>query len=183
MAERLEFGGQILILTGPPGAGKTTTASALAAIPGSSKVHLHSDDFWHFIKHGCIPPYLAEAHEQNSVVMHALAKVVRTFAEAGYFVILDGIVGPWFLQPFQSIEAPIHYVVLLPPPETAVRRCQGRGGSTLTDAGPIVDLHRQFSTLGGLDKHAMRIDGDNPTEVLAKVIGAIGSMEYLLERT
>lgn len=71
---------EILILTGPPGSGKTTTAQALAAEPGSSKVHLHCDDFWHFIKNGAIPPYLPEAHEQNAVVVDVLTKVAATYA-------------------------------------------------------------------------------------------------------
>jgi hypothetical protein len=37
-------------------------------------VHLHSDDFWHFIKKGAIPPYLPESRKQNEVVMAVLAK-------------------------------------------------------------------------------------------------------------
>ncbi|QRR33913.1 AAA family ATPase [Hydrogenophaga sp. YM1] len=39
---------EIRILTGTPGAGKTTTAKALAETSGSPKVHLHCDDFWRF---------------------------------------------------------------------------------------------------------------------------------------
>ncbi|MGO4843265.1 AAA family ATPase, partial [Rhizobiaceae sp. 2RAB30] len=54
----IESAGEILILTGPPGSGKTTTARALAASPGSPKVHLHTDDFWHFIRNRLIQPYL-----------------------------------------------------------------------------------------------------------------------------
>lgn len=38
--------GHILLLSGHPGSGKTTTAEALAHLPGVPKVHLHSDDFW-----------------------------------------------------------------------------------------------------------------------------------------
>jgi len=93
----IDHRGEVLILTGTPGAGKTTTAAALAAWRGSSKVHLHSDDFWHFIKHGAIQPYLPEAHCQNEVVLNVLANVAAGYAKGGYFVIVDGIVGPWFL--------------------------------------------------------------------------------------
>jgi chloramphenicol 3-O-phosphotransferase len=44
--------GHILILTGSPGAGKTTTARSLIALSDGPAVHLHSDDFWHFIRKG-----------------------------------------------------------------------------------------------------------------------------------
>ncbi len=74
--------GEVLILTGPPGSGKTTMAEALASEPGSPKVHLHTDDFWHFIKNGVIPPYLPEAHEQNIVVVDVLTKAAAGYALA-----------------------------------------------------------------------------------------------------
>ncbi len=107
-------GGPKKILTDPPGLGKSTAAAALAAMPGSPKVHLHADDFWHVIKHGAIPPYLPEAHDQNGVVMQALADTASAYARGGYLTILDGIVGPWFLAPFRALTVPVHYVVLRP---------------------------------------------------------------------
>ncbi|OWU61254.1 shikimate kinase, partial [Staphylococcus aureus] len=73
----MEHSGEILILTGTPGAGKTTTAERLANQPGLPKVHLHSDDFWHFIKNGAIQPYLPEANAQNAIVMDALTKAAK----------------------------------------------------------------------------------------------------------
>ncbi len=79
-----------------------------------AKVHLHADDFWHFIKHGAIPPYLPEAHEQNRSVVRILANVAEGYARGGYFVLLDGIVGPWFLGHFHSLRVAPHYIVLRP---------------------------------------------------------------------
>jgi predicted kinase len=178
----LDCKGEILILTGTPGAGKTTTASALAASGGSPKVHLHSDDFWHFIKQGAIPPYLPEAHRQNETVLGVLAKVAAGFAEGGYFVIVDGIVGPWFLHAFDEIDRPIHYVVLRPALEVAIERCRSRGGDTLSASGPITGLHQQFSALGPLERHVLATGHDNSESILMRVIAALESGRFRLPR-
>jgi chloramphenicol 3-O-phosphotransferase len=176
----MHHAGEILILTGPPGSGKTTTAEALALSPGSPKVHLHSDDFWHFIKNGVIPPHLPEAHEQNAVVVGVLAKTATGYADGGYFVILDGIIGPWFLEPFKAIAVPLHYVVLRPPLDVAIQRCRERGGDTLTDPEPITSLYRQLSSLGQLERHVLPTDGHSREATLSAVVQAVQSGEFRL---
>ncbi|MDR3692215.1 MAG: hypothetical protein P4L46_22730 [Fimbriimonas sp.] len=150
-------------------------------MPGSTKVHLLSDSFWHFIKIGYIPPYLPEAHDQNRVLMEALASVADIYSRGGYFVIIDGIVGPWFPDVFMAIRSPIHYIVLLPPVEIAIKGCQERGGSELSDAEPISDLHRQFSATGSLERHVIQIKSNTPDEVILEIVRAIQSNAYLLE--
>lgn len=86
----------MIVLTGPPGAGKTTVAELLAGQLEPS-VHLRGDDFWHFIKRGYIAPDLPASHRQNEVVERVLATAAFGYAVGGYQVICDGIVGPWFL--------------------------------------------------------------------------------------
>ena len=176
----MKHAGEILILTGPPGSGKTTTAQALAEESGSPKVHLHSDDFWHFIKNGSIPPYLPEAHEQNAVVMDVLAGVAEGYAAGGDFVVEDGIIGPWFLQTFKAVTAPVHYVVLRPPLDVAILRCQKRGGDTLTDPEPITALHQQFSSLEQLEQHVLPTDEQTRHETLNMVIKAVEGGKFQL---
>lgn len=176
----MNHAGEILILTGPPGSGKTTTALALAEQPGSPKVHLHSDDFWHFIKNGAIPPYLPEVDEQNAVVMDVLAGVAERFAKSGYFVVVDGIIGPWFLQPFKAVAPSLHYVLLRPPLEEAILRCQKRGGNTLTDPVPITALHQQFSALNQFEQNILSTDGQTRQQTLQMVIAAIEDGKFRL---
>ena len=51
--------GRIIVITGAPGTGKTTTASAVAKESDLEKsVHMHTDDFYHYLSKGAI-------HEQK----------------------------------------------------------------------------------------------------------------------
>jgi predicted kinase len=89
----------LLILTGPPGSGKTTGARLLTSSRDRA-VHLESDLFWHFIASGYIEPWKTESHEQNKIVMQTIADVATRYARAGYFTVIDGIVSPrWFFEP------------------------------------------------------------------------------------
>lgn len=165
--------GEILVLTGPPGAGKTTAAKPLASMPGSPKVHLHSDDFWHCIKHGAIQPWLAQAHQQNGVVMDVLAAAAAAYARGGYFVVLDGVIGPWFIDRFRDLNVPMHYVILRPPLDVAVERCRRRSGEGLNDAEPVAALHAQFSGLGDFERYVVSTQGCGRDETLTRVLALL----------
>ena len=56
------YQGRIIIITGSPGSGKTTVAKIIAKESDFTKsVHIHTDDFYHYLSKGAIPPHLAES--------------------------------------------------------------------------------------------------------------------------
>nr|WP_072238496.1 IS1595 family transposase [Campylobacter coli] len=122
--------GRIIVITGSPGTGKTTTASIVAKESDMDKsVHMHTDDFFHYLSKGAIPPHLPESNEQNLVVIEAFLEAAKRYARGGYDVIVDGIVGPWFLEPWRALvreDYEVHYIVLRASKEETMKRAVER---------------------------------------------------------
>ena len=62
----------MIILTGPPAAGKTTVAELITSDASGPTVHLTTDLFYRAIRTGFVLPYLPEAARQNEVVIDAI---------------------------------------------------------------------------------------------------------------
>ena len=161
--------GAVLILTGPPGAGKSTVARLLARSRPKC-VHMHTDDFYAWIVSGYIEPWKREARAQNITVVTAIRDAVVTFARGGYDVILDGIVGPWFLEPFQESEIPFDYVVLRPPEAVTVERGTMRQ-HVMREEAVIRQMWAAFAQLGPFERHAIDTGGQTPEQTTQLVEG------------
>jgi adenylate kinase family enzyme len=174
----------VIVLTGPPGAGKSTVAQ-LVADRFETSVLIPADDFWDYIRRGKIPPWLPEADDQNRTVIDILASAAARYARGGYQVVMEGIVGPWFLDRFLARLLPagigVHYIVLRPTETVTTARATRRGLDALTDLQPIRHMYREFSGLGPYESHVIDSSRLTPEETAEKVAGAVleGRMSLL----
>jgi predicted kinase len=176
--------GDVLILTGPPAAGKTTVAGLVAGDAARPAVHVVTDSFYRAIRTGFVLPYLPEAQRQNEVVIDAIQAAVTAFARGGYDVVVDGIVGPWFLGPFRAAAERDHlqisYVVLRPTLEVTLSRARERGADELKDVAAITGLYEAFAALDELERHVIDTSDLDERQAAEEVRRAVASARYRL---
>lgn len=152
--------GRIIVITGSPGTGKTTTASIVAKESDMDKsVHMHTDDFFHYLSKGAIPPHLPESNEQNLVVIEAFLEAAKRYARGGYDVIVDGIVGPWFLEPWKALaqeDYEVHYIVLRASKKETMKRAVERSKlDRKTNIELVETMWEQFHNLGMFEQNVI----------------------------
>ncbi len=169
----------LVIVSGCPGSGKTTVAASLArTLP--SGLHLESDTFYAFPAR-LVEPTRPESHRQNETIMRALARATGAFLEGGYSVVLEGIVGPWFLPTLRA-ELPaaleIAYVVLRIPPDAALRRVRERQGAGAS--ARVRATCDAFADLGPHESHVVDTLDRTPDAVLAELRDGLDAGRFLL---
>jgi predicted kinase len=169
----------IVIVSGSPGTGKSTLARALSR-HSERGLHLDSDLFYGFPANP-IDPATPEAHAQNTAVMCALARSACAFAEGGYDVFLDGVIGPWFLPVFREELRDgvlLSYVVLRATEAEALRRVRERDGP-----GPsmrVRKMHAEFADLRELAAHAIETTDRKRRDVFAEAREGLLSGRFAL---
>ena len=105
-------------------------------------VHMHTDDFYGYIKKGYIPPWQEGSGAQNGTVINAAAACAGEYARGGYTVFVDGVIGPWFLGPWLELVMEgmdVRYIVLLPGEEGAAGRSRAEARERI---GHVEDVRR-----------------------------------------
>ncbi len=171
---------EVILVTGPPGAGKSTVAASLAGLLDPSAL-VAGDDFFGFLRNGAISPWLKEAHGQNRAVVQAAAAASGQLA-GHCAVVFDGVVGPWFLPTYLTASGlkHVHYAVLLPPQAVCVQRVRSRRRHGFTDLGAAESMWREFHR-AQLDPRHLVTDPEAQPDEVARTLAdrlSIGSIRY-----
>lgn len=158
---------KIVVIGGSPGTGKTTFAVRLANEDGRG-VHLRADMFFRSIAQR-IDPSTSAAHEQNEVVLRAVARAARAFAQAGYGVYVDGVIGPWMLPVIrEELRSGFDYVVLRADLPITLRRAASRQDQPSARPPVIEAMHRQFEALTQYERCVIETTGRTIDAVLTE---------------
>ena len=171
---------ELIVVTGPPGAGKTTVSADLATLFDRSAL-IPGDEFFTFLRNGAIPPWLVGSDQQSTAVVAAAAAAAGRLA---FYcdVVYDGVVAPAFRATFLEHTglAHMHYAVLMPTLDLCLDRVQNRKGHGFTDRDATMGMWNHFHQ-ADIEISSLFEDSDMPPSELARLIArhvVSGSIRY-----
>lgn len=179
--------GRIIIISGAPGTGKTTISAIVAKESSLEKsIHMHTDDFYHYLSKGAIAPNLPESNAQNAVVIDALLASAKCYARGGYDVIIDGIIGPWFIEPFLNSVSEgyeVHYIILRADKNVTMKRAIERSKlDRNTNIGLVETMWDQFNNIGKYEKNVIDTTNLSISDTISMIKDKIENKTILLHK-
>ncbi len=99
--------------------------------------------------------------------MRAYVAAAREYAEAGYTVYLDGVIGPWLLPLIGEKLGSLHYVLLKAPLDVLLARASARSSQPSANAEVVRRMHGQFEALpNAFAAHVIETGGQSAAQVL-----------------
>ena len=161
----------LVVISGPPGAGKSTVAGLIAELLRPS-VLVEGDAFFGFLRGG-LEPWDPESDLQNEVVAGAAGAAAGRFVEGGLPTVYDGVLGPWHLPAFleaTGLDA-VDYAVLVPSLPTVLLRVEHRADHPFDDRSVAQVMHREFAD-ADIDARHLFAGRGTPDEVADEIIEA-----------
>jgi len=140
---------QVIIVSGPPGAGKSAVAEAICE-RFDRMLHIEVDTLRHWVRAGYRHPWAgdAQAREQRTLATRNACAVARESIAARYAVVIDDTALAEDLAAYRELLAEsgayVEVVTLLPDVETAVARDARREGTAVGDPR-VRELHARFT--------------------------------------
>ena len=128
--------------------------------------------------------YNLPSAEQNLVVIEAFLEAAKRYARGGYDVIVDGIVGPWFLEPWKALvreHYEVHYIILRASKEETLKRAVERSKlDRKTNIELVETMWEQFCNLGIYESNVIDTTTYSIQETVSAVQEKIASRAALL---
>lgn len=161
------------MVTGPPGAGKSTVARILVEREQPSAL-VEGDRFFEFLAAGAVEPWLPAARHQNSVVLAAAGAAAGRFAAGGFSTVYDGVLGPWSLAAFGAATGllELDYAMLVPTADVCVHRVMNRVEHGFRDEAATRKMHREFLGAPIDARHVFAVGDESPDEVATRIAAA-----------
>jgi cytidylate kinase len=172
--------GELVIVTGPPGAGKSTVAP-LVADGFASSVLVQGDWFFGLWRRGAIDPWLPEARGQTTIAGAAAAAAAGAFSRGDCVVVYEGMIRPGDLPGFLATAGltAAHYAVLFPPETTCVARVTTRHGHGFTSVDATRGMYRDFADAAVPPGHLITDAHPDPRDIAARILGGVAAGRLL----